>query len=34
LLVLLFGRPLRRALKDKARDEPLRPGAATVEVER
>jgi POT family proton-dependent oligopeptide transporter len=34
VLVLLFGRPLRRALEGGTRDEPLRPGAATVEVER
>ena len=34
VLVLLFGGALRRALSGATRDEPLRPGAATVEVER
>lgn len=34
LLILLFARPLRRALDGAARAEPLRPGAETVEVER
>lgn len=34
LLVLLFGGTLRRALASSARDEPLRPGAEVVEVER
>jgi proton-dependent oligopeptide transporter, POT family len=34
LLVLLFKGPLQRALEVSVRDEPLRPGAATVEVER
>jgi POT family proton-dependent oligopeptide transporter len=34
VLVLLLGRPLRRALEGRTRDEPLRPGAETVEVER
>jgi POT family proton-dependent oligopeptide transporter len=34
VLAMLFARPLRRILDGAARDEPLRPGAATVEVER
>ncbi len=34
LLIILFARPLRRALDGAARAEPLRPGAETVEVER
>ena len=34
ILVLLFGRPLRRALSGNVRDEPLRPAAETIEVER
>jgi POT family proton-dependent oligopeptide transporter len=34
VLVMIFARPLRRALDGAARDEPLRPGAATLEVER
>jgi POT family proton-dependent oligopeptide transporter len=34
VLVILFARPLRRVLDGAARDEPLRPAAATVEVER
>ncbi len=34
VLVLLLHRPLRRALDGSVREEPLRPGAETVEVER
>jgi len=34
VLVMIFARPLRRVLDGAARDEPLRQGAATVEVER
>lgn len=34
VLVLLFGRPLRRALEGRTRDEPLRPEAEVVEVGR
>ncbi|HEY0326967.1 MAG TPA: peptide MFS transporter [Allosphingosinicella sp.] len=34
VLVLLFGGALRRALESSVREEPLRPGAETVEVER
>lgn len=34
VLVVLFARPLRRLLDGAVREEPLRPGAETVEVER
>ena len=34
VLVVLLHRPLRRALDGAARDEPLRPSAETIEVER
>ena len=34
VLVVLFGGMLRRVLSGEVRDEPLRPGAETVEVER
>jgi proton-dependent oligopeptide transporter, POT family len=34
VMVLLFGRPLKRVLDGAVRDEPLRPSAETLEVER